>query len=646
MLRPLMVCLVACGVWAVSGCSLGPIDRSIRGLIKDESGRMNAVPVRDRQWGSPDQYGRTPDQYETDLETNNPPASALDYTAADPNRDPSKMLAEFVSEAITPREGGSIQYLTLADVWRISQTSGYDYLSAEEDYIFAAIALLIERHLWGPRFFDDVRASVDGGLEDGDHQAAVSVVNDLRVTKRLPYGGSVEAAWIWRATEQLREQATGQYTQSSSLVFSGAIPLLRGAGQVARESRIQAERDLVYSARAFERRRRELFVDTARDYFDLLEQQAQISNQKLSLESVYIQLLQEQDLFDKQRKSVVDVNNIENTFLTTKSTLDNLRDQYITQLDRFKISLGIPIEQHIDVVPLAFDLSEPDITLQEATARALALRLDLQTRRDRIDDERRNLAIARNDLLPDLDLDANLTVPTDPDDDVGGVGFDQDELDYSVGVTFGLPLDRRQERLRLRQAVIRLERAMRDLDEFEDNVIIDARSTRRFIERARANLLLAEERVRITEQRKEAQDAQQDKFTTQERLDTENELIDAKTDRDNAETDLRVAILDYLLATGQLRVDRNGQLEPIPGMEFPPARIFADVGNLEKWYEDPPLEEIEQRIMEGEEIDNPETGQPVEPLDPDDAPPPGDGEPGNDDPPGNDDAPGDDDPPG
>jgi outer membrane protein TolC len=315
---------------------------------------------------------------------------------------------------------------------------------------------------------------------------------------------------------------------------------------------------------------------------------------------------------------VIDVNNIENQFLETTSALDNLRDQYITQLDRFKINLGIPIERHIDVVPLAFDLSEPEISLQEATARALALRLDLQTERDRLDDERRNLVIAKNELLPDLDLDANLTIPTDPDEDVGGVGFDPDELDYSVGITFGLPLDRRQERLRLRQSVIRLERAIRDLNEAEDNVILDARSTRRFIERARANLRLAERRVVITEQRREAQLAQLDQFTTQERLDTENDLIDAKSDRDNAETDLRIAILNYMLATGQMRVDRDGQLEPIPGMEFPPARIFADVENLDRWFEDPPLEEIERRIMEGLEQADPEGGDvvPADPVDP------------------------------
>jgi outer membrane protein TolC len=69
-------------------------------------------------------------------------------------------------------------------------------------------------------------------------------------------------------------------------VLSGDIPLLRGAGSVAREGLIQAERDLIYQSRSFERSRRTLLVSIARDYFNLLEQQAVIQNQMLQIQGL------------------------------------------------------------------------------------------------------------------------------------------------------------------------------------------------------------------------------------------------------------------------------------------------------------------------------------------------------------------------
>lgn len=595
MLRATCFFGVGVAIAAGSGC-LGPLDRSIQDLVTKKSREMNAVPVKERDWAAEDVPERSSTQFQTDPSTNNPVATSLTYAAANPDRDPTLKLVEYARRAagVDPKE--DVRRLTLADAWRISQSTARSYMSAEEDYIFAAIRLLIERHQWGPRFFDDISTVLDGGLTDGENEAAVNVINDLRVTQRLPYGGSVEAAWIWRATEQLREQASGRYTQSSELVFSGNIPLLRGAGMSAREALIQSERDLVYAAREFERFRREFFVDVAEDYFSLLEQQASISNTKRRLISVHNVLNQTRFQYNAGLRTIVDVNNAENTVLSTRQNLDDRRESYMMALDRFKINLGIPVEDFIDVVPLVFDLSEPDISLQESTARALALRLDIQNERDQIDDARREVFIARNQLLPDLDLSANLTIPTDPDDDVGNLDFDPNSLDYAVGITFGLPLDRKQERLRLRQAIIGLQRDARNLDQAEDLLILEARSSRRFIEQARSNLNLAVRRVELNLVRRERQQADPGNQTTQDILDVEDDLILAQIDLDQSETALRIAILNYLLATGQMRVSATGQFEPIPGMEFPPATLFESNDDLNLWWQDPELEPLVELI--------------------------------------------------
>ena len=47
----------------------------------------------------------------------------------------------------------------------------------------------------------------------------------------------------------------------------------------------------------------------------------------------------------------------------------------------------------------------------------------------------------------------------------------------------------------------------------------------------------------------------------------EDDLLAARNSRDQAKTDLRTAILNYLLQSDQLRVARDGTLQPLPGME-------------------------------------------------------------------------------
>ena len=59
-------------------------------------------------------------------------------------------------------------------------------------------------------------------------------------------------------------------------------------------------------------------------------------------------------------------------------------------------------------------------------------------------------------------------------------------------------------------------------------------------------------------------------MTPQERVDTQNALLSAENARDQAEADLRVAILNYLLSTGQMRVTETGAISPIDGLELMP----------------------------------------------------------------------------
>jgi len=595
-------CTLAAGLapsgLAVPSCvGLDRIDRKIDSVLTNQRDRLDGgtiapdVALRPRDADDPEYI------YDKQPASSNPPAEELGYRGLPEDRDVLSRLDEY---ARIP-EGARI--LDLEDIFPIAQASARQYLTAEEEYILAAIRLLQERHLWGPRFFDDLSVLFAGSRPlSGSYQTALTVINDLRVTQRLPYGGQLEARLLTEATEQLAELVGAQdrYTQSSRLSFGADIPLLRDAGNIAREDLIQANRNLIYAARDFENFRRAFLVDIAREYFDLLAQQSGIRNQERRLESVIEFREQTEALVEAGREPPFQARNVEQNVLTSRNALINSREAYRLGLDRFKIRLGIPVETPIDLRPLTIELDDPDVTVGEAAELALRYRLDLQNEVDQVDDARRAVANAKNQLLPDLDLTASVGFNTDPNAREGGLEFEFDDTDWNAGVTFGLPLDREIERLSLRQSLILLERSFRNLDEFRDGVILEARAAVREIDRARFSIRLQEQAVEINERRLEELQIKAAEVNAQDRLDAENELLDARISKDEAIRDLRTAILDYLAVTGQLRVGPDGRFQPLEGMNL--RLVEGDI-------EDP-------GGGVAEPVPDPETLDPEDPIDP------------------------------
>jgi len=554
-----------------AGCTSGleGVDRRTNALLAESSRRLDGGAITpERTWQDPSE-GKHARFVDKDPKSTNPAADDLSFKVADEARDVASRLKALQDEdaATTP---DAIE-VDLPAALRQSHLTAREYLSAEEDYILSGIRLLIERHRWDPRLFATSAVNVAGGFDDGTSSSALSIVNELSVRKQLPFGGEVAARWIWQASEDLRSSATGRYVQSSRIVLDGSVPLLRGAGYSAQESLIQSERNLVYASRDFEAFRRDLFVGIARDYFALLQQLDGIESQEQQLASFEALEARQRAWYEAGKLPEIDVNLAANNTLNARAGLANRRETYVLALDRFKVRLGLPVRQSVVIKPFELAIPEPDISMTEATEFALAYRLDLQNRRDQLDDSKRQVSIARNNLLPDLNLAAGVSLPTDGDAREGGAVYELDDVQYNAGLTFGLPLDREIERLQLRTSIISLRTAERNFDRFRDELILDVRASVREIERARFNLVLAEQRVEITRRRQEEQEIRADEVETQARVDTANDLLTAEQARDQARTDLRNSVLDYLVATGQLRVNRDGSLDPVPGMDVTPA---------------------------------------------------------------------------
>ncbi|HEX8875321.1 MAG TPA: TolC family protein [Phycisphaerales bacterium] len=570
---------------AIVGCSssMDEIDRRVADMLQNRSAAIEAnkspSPTLGRNFAA---HAHNDPQRQRELDpappTTNPRPEQLTYNVQSEAADVSKKLEGYAAGAYGSDTAGTglenALELNLAGAWRQSQKTAREYLNSEEDYILAVIRLLTEQHRWEPRLFNDTTFNINNTWNDGSPVPALNVINTLRAQKRLPYGGQVEAQWITGASQDLREQVSAGYTQSSTLVLAANIPLLRGAGNVAREPLIQAERDLIYQARSFERFRRSFLVSVATDYFQLIQTQAQIANQERSLKSLRLFRDGTQARVDAGRIPAFNVSIAENDVLNAQASLASLRETYILQLDRFKVRLGLDVATKVVIKPLALEIPLPDTTLDDATRAALEYRLDLQNARDRVDDAKRAVDNAENNLLPDLNIGGRASVPADPDRDVSGLSFSPRDTTVEGTATLSLPLDRQIEKYGLRAATIALEQRGRATELLRDNIVVSVRGALRNIDLAAFQLKLAEQQVEINRRRLEEQLLKIDTVEPRDVVQSENDLLSAENRRDQARTNLRNAVLNYLLESDQLRVAPDGMFQPLPGMPelpVPPA---------------------------------------------------------------------------
>jgi outer membrane protein TolC len=486
------------------------------------------------------------------------------------------------------RPGTTRLVFTLDDAFDYALAHSRDYQLRKEDLYVAALNVALARHDFEPQFFATSGLTVTGSpgisvttrpgatpgkiisIEKTDLSTALHATQTVGVRQRLPLGGQIIASGLVDAVEAIRNRAGD--SSSASLLLQADIPLLRGAGQVAQENLIQTERSLIYEVRDFERFRRGFLVDIASSYFSLVNQRAQVLNRYRSVRSYVFITQRTAALFDagvgRRRVSQLDLQRAQQSEFQARNDLINAIQQYELAVDGFKIQLGMPAEQPLDVATQYLTITPPTITEAAAVEIAERLRLDLQTVRDQVEDMRRRNKVAANALLPDLNV--NAAVGTVSPSLVSGSNrassFNPNTLDYSAGVTLDWPLDRVAERNAYRVSLINIQRAMRAVEEQEDQVAIDVRDSLRRVKQQEYLVSLQRSNIDLAVRRKEFADIQfkNGEIDNRDYLDAETALLDAQNRFAQSISQLQVSTLQYLRDTDQMRVDARGKLL-VPG---------------------------------------------------------------------------------
>jgi len=189
---------------------------------------------------------------------------------------------------------------------------------------------------------------------------------------------------------------------------------------------------------------------------------------------------------------------------------------------------------------------------------AFANRLDLLTRVEQVEDQTRVVAIARDGLLPDLNLQLTTGVTTEPSGQLGGGDPGRDGS--SVQLALRLPVDRVRESNSYRASQIGLERARRDLDEFRENMRAEIERSFRELERRLESLDINRQLIddqtknlRIAEIRFERGD-----LPNRDVVEARQSLLDAQNDLINEQVNYEISRLRLLRNLGILFVDETG----------------------------------------------------------------------------------------
>jgi outer membrane protein TolC len=560
LIRTVVICLCLTSLALLfAGCSDGSmaiIDKQTSKLIREHWAqsidRQADAAIYDTPAADAPKDAKA-DLTRTDLPTDSPAYEKLPARTRSKN-DPYELGKLFEDDQSKAKQ------MDLQEILAYAIANSREYRRQKESLYITALSLLMEQHLWGPRFFDEVTANITGTPESGDYDQALTVVNSFGVTHRLPNGGSVSATALVSFVNLLHDASGGDGEgQDASLQLEASVPLLRGAGDVAREDLIQAKRDLIYAARTFERYRRTYLLDISTRYYELIRRQAELLNLQRQLKSLEWLSSRITGLAEAGRQPPFEIQRAQQQVLFARNSLINSQESYAASLDNLKLQIGMGINQALVVKPIELQIPEPFLEPEKAIATAWDYRLDLQTSKDQVDDARRAVKNARNGLLPDLDLNASLTLNTDTNRKNGGVDFEAGDSDYKVGMTFGAPLDRRREQLQLRKDIITQERAWRSFTQDRDQIALEVRQSIRRIQQARFTLTLQQRNIDVSAKRMRGVVLRLRTLGPRDFIEAQDDLLQAENTRDSALRDLRVSILQYLLSTGQMRVDPKGQ---------------------------------------------------------------------------------------
>ncbi len=461
--------------------------------------------------------------------------------------------------------------LDLTRCLEVAAENSRDWQDEREALYRSALDLTLERWNFSLQESGTLAAFLAG---TGSRSAENGFLSNLNLFKILGIGTAIT---VDAGIDFLKDAGSGSLDALSHLALNITQPILRGFGRdIVLEPLTQAERDVLYQARAYERFRRTFAVEVAERFFRVLEQVDRLKNEEANHTNL-VKLRERNEAFaEAGRMTDIEVDQARQDEFSTQDRLVTARRDLEAALDDFKFQLGLPIEIPLTLVEGGLrsleawpGLSSP---LDEATVIALGLerRLDHHTALDEVADAERAAKVAADALRLGLDLSASVAGTSD---DVGRPAtFEDEDFAWALRLDVDLPIDKIPERNAYRETLIEREAAKRAAQESADGITSGLRDSLRSLEAAQASYEIQSGSVALAERRVESAvlNLEAGRASTRDVLEAQEDLLQAQNDLAAALTDILLAGLFLYRDMELLDVTEEGvRLLPLPGSPEP-----------------------------------------------------------------------------
>jgi outer membrane protein len=379
-------------------------------------------------------------------------------------------------------------------------------------------------------------------------------------TSSIGAGVTVEKKFVPGMVASLNPKITRFSDDYDTREYSGefgvslTMPLLRGFGS---EINLNSVRTAEYSLRTAHRShylvKVNIVLEAVSATYNIVEQRELVHLYQDQTES-----FQGHVVIAKTREKIglatpIDVYRAEIRLKDAQDNLNRAHEALRSAGDRLKIVLATPLEQAIQVVaPL--DYQPLDITLEKAVATALQNRVEIEQVDDQIEEARRASRVAKNNLLPQLDLVANYTRLGN--DDQFSRSFNLNEDFWAINLTSTTDWSRTAEKAAYQQTLLAVK-----ADKLNRWTRIDG--IKREVRQNFDSLLKAAERMQI---RNEQISQARGKLALAEikfghGMANNFDVIEAQTELETARVNLLAAKIEHIIGRYRLRAAMGTLIE-------------------------------------------------------------------------------------
>jgi outer membrane protein TolC len=405
-----------------------------------------------------------------------------------------------------------------------------------------------------------------------------------QIQQNIPGGGNFAITLETAKYDTNRTGITINPSYRGTLTFDFTQPLLRNFGMMAsKRDIIMAQTNLVISEKDLKRSLQDTVYSVEQSYWNLV---FAIENLKVSQQSLKLA----QDLLEKNRRGVevgtlapieiitaeAQVAQREADILAAEAEVRNMEDRLKQVINLAADTEDSDFLQILPVEEPSFD--KIDINLEQALTTALQNRPDLESTRLGIQNYELNMSYAKNQLLPDLNLNASYWSPGvsgnqliyDPENPWGPpIGeipggredafkdvFGFEYKNWNVGITLDLPLNTVVSRAAYAQARVDLEQAKLQLKEQEQQIYTDLKIAVRAVETNFKRI----QALKIARELAQRQlEAEEEKLKVG--LSTNYFVLQYQRDLATARSQEIRAIIDYILSVAVLNRDMGVSLD-------------------------------------------------------------------------------------